>query len=43
MYRVSYYIPDSKIIAHREFDTLKLAIDFSLNQPTNSVFEIKLI
>ena len=43
MYRVSYYISGSKVIAHQEFDNLALAVNFSVNQPINSVLEIKLI
>lgn len=43
MYRVSYYASGSKLVTHREFDSLQLAVDFSLEQPTNSVFEIRLI
>jgi hypothetical protein len=42
MYRVSYCIPNSTIVVHREFDSLKLALDFASEQAENSVFEIKL-
>ena len=42
MYRVSYFIPESTIVVHRDFDSLELASDFALEQPKGSVFEIKL-
>jgi len=42
MYRVSYLIPDSTIVVHRDFDSLELASKFALEQPKGSVFEIKL-
>jgi hypothetical protein len=42
MYRVSYYISGSSVVVHKEFDSLESAIKFALEQPTNSVFEIKL-
>ena len=40
MYRVSYCIPNSTIVVHREFNSLKLALDFASEQAENSVFEI---
>jgi hypothetical protein len=42
MYRVSYLIPDSTIVVHRDFESLELASKFALEQPKGSVFEIKL-
>jgi hypothetical protein len=42
MYRVSYCIPNSTIVIHRDFDSLELASEFALEQPKGSVFEIKL-
>jgi len=42
MYRVSYYNTGSNVVIHKEFDSLELAMKFSLEQPINSVFEIKL-
>jgi hypothetical protein len=42
MYRVSYCVPNSTIVVHREFNSLKLASEFALEQAENSVFEIKL-
>jgi hypothetical protein len=42
MYRVSYFIPESTIVVHRDFESLELASKFALEQPKGSVFEIKL-
>ena len=42
MYRVSYYMNGSTAVSFREFETLGEAVDFSNNQPINSVLEIKL-
>lgn len=43
MYRVSYYTTGSNLITHREFQSLTEAMNFAIQQPTNSVFEIKLL
>jgi len=41
MYRVCYYMNGSSSVAFREYETLGEAVDFSINQPINSVLEIK--
>lgn len=41
MYRVSYYINSSSAVAFKEYESFKEAIDFSINQPINSIIEIK--
>jgi hypothetical protein len=41
MYRVTYQINESKSVACREFPTFKDASDFSIQQPENSIIEIK--
>ena len=42
MYRVTYILSGSSAVAFKEFETLSGAIEFSNNQPINSVLEIKL-
>jgi len=41
MYRLSYYMTGSNVVIHKEFDSLESAVNFSLEQEMNSVFEIK--
>jgi hypothetical protein len=41
MYRVTYYINNSNAVASKEFDALTEATEFSINQPINSIIEIK--
>ena len=42
MYRVCYYMNGTSAVSFKEFDTLGEAVEFSNNQPINSVLEIKL-
>jgi len=41
MYRVSFLMKDSSSVAFREFESFKEAVDFSTQQPDNSIIEIK--
>jgi len=41
MYRVCYYMNGTSTVAFKDYETLGEAVDFSINQPTNSVLEIK--
>jgi hypothetical protein len=41
MYRVFFYINGSAAVAAREFPNLKEATEFAINQPIESVLEIK--
>jgi hypothetical protein len=41
MYRVYFYINGSAAVAAREFPNLKEATEFAINQPIESVLEIK--
>jgi hypothetical protein len=41
MYRVFFYINGSTAVAAREFPNLKEATEFAINQPIESVLEIK--
>lgn len=41
MYKVYYYFNGSSSVAVREFPNLKEATEFAINQPIESVLEIK--
>ncbi len=41
MYRVCYYLNGTTTVAFKDYETLGEAVDFSINQPINSVLEIK--
>ena len=41
MYRVYFYINGSTAVAAKEFPNLREATDFAINQPIETVLEIK--
>jgi hypothetical protein len=41
MYKVYYYMTGGRYVSSRNFETLKDATDFAINQPIESVIEIK--
>ena len=41
MYRVTYYFNNSNAVVSREFNSFQEASAFSIEQPINSIIEIK--
>ncbi len=41
MYKVTYYITGGSMVSSRSFETLSEATNFAINQPRESVIEIK--